>query len=53
MNRSAAPQAAGPPVKTVRRHADITPISVPTPSGPAYRTRGKVAVRKFVFVPGS
>lgn len=50
MNISAAPKAAGLPVKTVRYYADIKLVEAPSRSEAGYRTYDDVAVRKLVFV---
>ena len=50
MNISAASQAAGLPVKTVRYYADIGLVSAPSRSESGYRTYDDSAVRKLVFI---
>ena len=50
MNISAASNAAGLPVKTVRYYADIGLVSAPSRSETGYRTYDDSAVRKLVFV---
>ena len=50
MNISAASNAAGLPVKTVRYYADIGLVSAPFRSESGYRTYDGSAVRKLVFV---
>ena len=50
MNISAASEAAGLPVKTVRYYADIGLVSAPARSETGYRTYDESAVRKLVFV---
>ncbi|MBY5932091.1 Cu(I)-responsive transcriptional regulator [Tateyamaria omphalii] len=50
MNISAASQAAGLPVKTVRYYADIGLVQAPSRSDAGYRTYDDASVRKLVFI---
>ncbi len=50
MNISAAAQAAGLPVKTVRYYADIGLVAAPARSAAGYRVYDGSAVRKLVFI---
>ena len=50
MNISAASQAAGLPVKTVRYYADIGLVEAPSRSETGYRIYDDAAIRKLTFV---
>ncbi len=50
MNISAASNAAGLPVKTVRYYADIGLVNAPSRTASGYRTYDEAAVRKLTFV---
>ena len=50
MNLSAAAQAAGLPVKTVRYYADIGLVEAPSRSDAGYRTYDEASVRKLAFI---
>ena len=50
MNISAASEAAGLPVKTVRYYADIGLMEAPARSDAGYRTYDDASVRKLVFI---
>ena len=50
MNISAASQAAGLPVKTVRYYADIGLVEAPSRSETGYRIYDDAAIRKLTFI---
>ena len=50
MNISAAADAAGLPVKTVRYYADIGLVAAPSRSASGYRTYDDTSIRKLTFV---
>jgi Cu(I)-responsive transcriptional regulator len=50
MNISAASNASGLPVKTVRYYADIGLVEAPSRSEAGYRTYDDASVRKLVFI---
>ena len=50
MNISAAADAAGLPVKTVRYYADIGLVAAPSRSASRYRTYDDASIRKLAFI---
>jgi len=50
MNISAAADAAGLPVKTVRYYADIGLVAAPSRSASGYRTYDDASIRKLAFI---
>ncbi|WP_368346451.1 Cu(I)-responsive transcriptional regulator [Pelagovum sp. HNIBRBA483] len=50
MNISAAAEAAGLPVKTVRYYADIGLVAAPARSTSGYRTYDDASIRKLAFI---
>ena len=50
MNISAAADAAGLPVKTVRYYADIGLVAAPSRSPSGYRTYDDASIRKLAFI---
>ncbi len=50
MNISAAADAAGLPVKTVRYYADIDLVAAPSRSASGYRTYDDSSIRKLTFI---
>ena len=50
MNISAAADAAGLPVKTVRYYADIGLVAAPSRTASGYRTYDEASIRKLAFI---